>query len=109
LGRWNGCGEREGWGIGLGAALLPGFALIGGGMLFLHMHGPHPAAHQIQIHHNVMGTLALAGGLAWFAGEWFHRPLGAVSQSISSNAILKIVWAILVIAIGVQLLFYSET
>jgi len=54
-------------------------------------------------------TLALAGGLAWFAGEWFHRPLGVVSQSISSNAILKIVRAILVIVIGVQLLFYSET
>jgi putative copper resistance protein D len=91
------------------STLLPGLALIGGGMLFLHMHGPHPAGHQIQIHHNVMGTLALAGGLAWFAGEWFHRPLCAVSQSISSNAILKIVWAILVIVIGVQLLFYSET
>ncbi|MEX2492512.1 MAG: hypothetical protein WD425_12195 [Nitrospirales bacterium] len=58
----------------LWSALLPGFALIGGLMLFLHMHGPHPAGHQIQIHHHVMGTMALAGGVAWFAGEWWQWP-----------------------------------
>jgi putative copper resistance protein D len=91
------------------SAFLPGFALIGGGMLFWHMHGPHPAGHQIQIHHTVMGTLALAGGLAWFAGEWVNRPLGSQSHNRPSKSILKIIWAILVIVIGVQLLFYSET
>jgi putative copper resistance protein D len=91
------------------SALLPGFALIGGGMLFLHMHGPHPAGHQIQIHHNVMGTLALAGGLAWFAGEWLHRPTDLKISPVLPKSILKILWALFVVTIGVQLLFYSET
>jgi len=91
------------------SALLPGFALIGGGMLFLHMHGPYPAGHQIQIHHNVMGTLALAGGLTWFAGEWLHRPFDVQTSPAPPKSILKILWAIFVITIGVQLLFYSET
>jgi len=91
------------------SALLPGFALIGGGMLFLHMHGPHPAGHQIQTHHNVMGTLALAGGLAWFGGEWLHQPVDLQASPTLPKSILKILWAILVVIIGVQLLFYSET
>ena len=91
------------------SALLPGFALIGGGMLFLHMHGPHPAGHQIQIHHNVMGTLALAGGLTWFVGEWLHRPFDVQTIPAPPKSNLKILWAIFVIIIGAQLLFYSET
>jgi hypothetical protein len=90
------------------SALLPGFALIGGGMLFLHMHGPHPAGYQIQIQHNGMGTLALAGGLAWFAGEWMHRTFDVQNMPAPPKSILKILWAILVIIIGAQLLFYSE-
>jgi len=93
------------------SALLPGFALIGGGMLFLHMHGPHPAAHQIQIHHSVMGTLALAGGIVWFVGEWLHRPVrtGSTLATQESRSILKVFWAIAVLIIGVQLFLYSET
>jgi putative copper resistance protein D len=93
------------------SALLPAFALIGGGMLFLHMHGPHPAAHQIQIHHHVMGALALAGGLAWFAGEWMHQSVPSVSSlhEQKSLPIFKIIWSLAVIIIGAQLLFYSET
>ncbi len=90
-------------------ALLPGFALVGGGMLFLHMHGPHPAGHQIQIHHNIMGTLALAGGLAWFAGEWGQVSRNGSAQDFSSKSTSKIIWAVLVILIGVQLIFYSES
>ena len=91
--------------------LLPGYALIGGGMLFLHMHGPHPAGHQIQIHHNVMGTLAMAGGLAWFAGEWMHQSVQSLTllHKQKSLPIFKIIWSLAVIIIGVQLLFYSES
>lgn len=90
-------------------SLLPGFALIGGIMLFIHMHGPHPAGHQIQDHHNVMGTLALAGGLAWFAGEFIHRPRLTPQISSQIHSVLKILWALFVITIGIQLLFYSES
>jgi hypothetical protein len=58
-----------------------------------------------------MGSLALAGGLAWFAGEWLHPPVQAASTlpTRESLPILKIIWSLMVIIIGVQLLFYSET
>jgi putative copper resistance protein D len=90
-------------------ALLPGFALVGGLMLFIHMHGPHPAGHHIQVHHHMMGTLALAGGLAWFAGEFIHPPYLSTRTSSQLRFVLKILWALFVITIGVQLLLYSES
>jgi hypothetical protein len=90
-------------------ALLPGFALLGGLMLFIHMHGPHPAGDHIQVHHHIMGTLALAGGLAWFAGEFRHPPHLFTHPSSQPRFLLKILWALFVITIGVQLLLYSES
>ncbi len=98
-------------GVWFWGAWLPGFALIGGSMLFLHMHGPHPAGHQIQSHHNVMGSLALAGSLAWFSGEWMHQSIQSVAsfREPKSRPLLKIIWSLAVIIIGVQLLFYSES
>lgn len=89
--------------------LLPGFALVGGLMLFIHMHGPHPSGPQIQLHHHIMGTLALSGGLAWFAGEFVHQTSSSPATSSQLRFILKILWALFVITIGVQLLFYSES
>lgn len=93
------------------STLLPGFALIGGSMLFLHMHGPHPAAHQIQSHHHVMGSLALVGGLAWFSGEWIPSSVQLMPsrRDKKSRPLLKIIWSLSVIIIGAQLLFYSES
>jgi hypothetical protein len=89
--------------------LLPGFALVGGLMLYAHMHGPHPAGDQIQLHHTVMGTLALAGGLAWFGGELMREPHKSRPTIMHPRFALKVLWSLLIIAIGVQLLFYSET
>ncbi len=90
-------------------SLLPGFALVGGLMLFRHMHGLHPGGHDIQTHHNIMGTLALAGGLAWFAGEFIPRSHVAWQTTSRVKFAFKILWALLVITIGVQLFFYSES
>ena len=90
-------------------SLLPGFALVGGLMLFRHMHGLHPGGHDIQTHHNIMGTLALAGGLAWFAGEFIPRSHAALQMASRVKFAFKILWAFLVITIGVQLFFYSES
>ncbi|HBP88546.1 MAG TPA: hypothetical protein DD706_12695 [Nitrospiraceae bacterium] len=90
-------------------SLLPGFALVGGFMLFRHMHGLHPGGHDIQTHHNIMGTLALAGGLAWFVGEFIPRSQAALQTTSRVKFGCKILWALLVITIGVQLLFYSES
>ncbi|GJL68879.1 MAG: hypothetical protein NPIRA06_15140 [Nitrospirales bacterium] len=90
-------------------SLLPGFALVGGLMLFRHMHGLHPSGHDIQTHHNIMGTLALAGGIAWFAGEFMPRSQAALQTTSRVKFGFKILWALLVITIGMQLLFYSES
>jgi hypothetical protein len=61
------------------------------------------------MHHFVMGTLAIAGGMAWFGGEWLNRSARGSSYGSTSKSALKIIWAVFVIAIGVQLLFYSES
>ncbi|MCA9499639.1 MAG: hypothetical protein KC588_10635 [Nitrospira sp.] len=90
-------------------SLLPGFALIGGLMLFRHMHGLHPGGHDIQAHHNLMGTLALTGGLVWFAGELIPRAQPTLQTSSRFRFVFKILWSLLVIAIGIQLLFYTES
>jgi putative copper resistance protein D len=78
---------------------LPVFALIGGVMLFLHSHGAHPAAHKIAIHHAVMGTTALVAGLCKITAG-IKRQEGRSPWGIA--------WAVLVLLIGVELLFYTE-
>ncbi|WNM63088.1 hypothetical protein [Candidatus Nitrospira neomarina] len=90
-------------------SLLPVFALVGGLMLFRHMHGLHPGGHDIQTHHNIMGTLALAGGLAWFTGELLPRTQISSSISFPLGSLLKILWSIFILIIGIQLIFYSES
>lgn len=94
-------GRLDHWAWG---APLPGFAIIGGLMLFMHMHGPHPSAHTIAIHHSVMGVMAIAGGLCKFVSEYgktgAHLPV--------APAHLAVAWAGLTLLIGGQLLIYSE-
>lgn len=82
------------WGVPLSA-----LALIGGAMLFLHSHGTHPSAHQIAIHHAVMGTTACVAGLCKImAGAKLHE--GPSPWALA--------WAALVLLIGVELLVYRE-
>lgn len=75
---------------------LPVAAILAGLMLFLHSHGAHPAAHKIAIHHTIMGTMAITAGSCKLVSE------------IPDRARWGLVWACLVLLIGVQLLFYSE-
>lgn len=89
--------------------ILPGFAVVSGLMLFVHMHGPHPNALHIQTHHHVIGSLATAGGLAWFAGEWRQWPHRFRQAVLHPSSMMKILWALCVFIIGVQLLLYSES
>lgn len=89
--------------------ILPGFAVVSGLMLFVHMHGTHPNIVHIQAHHHVIGSLATAGGLAWFAGEWRQWPHRFRQAVPHPSSIMKILWALCVFIIGVQLLMYSES
>lgn len=84
------------------ATPLPLFAIIGGIMLFWHSHGVHPAAHKITIHHAVMGTLAMTAGSSKLMSSWKGQ------GDLQSRSYWEIVWAGLILVIGVQLLFYSE-
>jgi hypothetical protein len=84
------------------ATPLPLMAIIGGIMLFSHSHGVHPSAHKIAMHHAVMGTIAITAGSSKLFFDW-HRP----STGPGSNR-WEWLWAGLILAIGAQLLIYSE-
>ncbi len=81
---------------------LPIFAVLGGLMLFAHSHGDHPAADKIALHHVLMGTMAITAGSSKLISGWRQRQLA------TERSYWELVWASLVLVIGVQLLFYSE-
>ena len=81
---------------------LPVFAVVGGLMLFAHSHGDHPAAHKITLHHLIMGVMAITAGSSKLISGWRQRQLA------TERSYWEIIWAGLVLAIGLQLLFYSE-
>lgn len=83
-------------------APLPSFAIIGGLMLFGHSHGIHPSADKIALDHMVMGTMSVTAGTCKILSDWFHSPShGRFSR-------WEILWAGLILLIGMQLLIYSE-
>ena len=81
---------------------LPMFAVVGGLMLFAHSHGDHPAADKIALHHVLMGTMAITAGSSKLISGWRQRELA------TERSYWELIWASLVLVIGVQLLFYSE-
>jgi hypothetical protein len=81
---------------------LPLLATIGGVILFGHSHGAHPSTQKIEIHHATVGTLAIAAGSAKFLSSWFG------SASTAPRVTWEWIWAGLVLALGIQLLWYSE-
>ncbi|MEK7235963.1 MAG: hypothetical protein AAB242_05040 [Nitrospirota bacterium] len=87
---------------GLWSAPLPLFAIIGGLMLFGHSHGLHPSAHKIAMGHALMGTIAVTAGSSKLLSDWFRSP----SHERSSK--WELLWAGLILLIGMQLLLYSE-
>ena len=83
-------------------APLPLFAIIGGLMLFAHSHGEHPSAHKIAMDHAIMGTMAVTAGLSKLLSNWFRSPSHAQSSK------WELLWPVLILLIGMQLLLYSE-
>jgi putative copper resistance protein D len=81
---------------------LPLFAIVGGLMLFSHAHGDHPAAYKIALHHAIMGTMAITAGSTKLLSGWRGR------QLVEERSYWELVWAGLVLVIGLQLLIYSE-
>lgn len=95
--------RRSGWmGHAVWTTPLPLMAILGGLMLFGHSHGDHPSAHKIAMHHAVMGTMAITAGSSKLLSDWF----GNTPRVIPSR--WEVLWAGLILLIGVELLFYSE-
>jgi putative copper resistance protein D len=84
------------------ATPLPVFAVIGGLLLFGHSHGVHPSAHKIAMDHALMGTMAVTAGSSKLLSDWFR------SQSHARASKWELLWAGLIVLIGIQLLMYSE-
>ncbi|MET0516266.1 MAG: hypothetical protein ABW047_13190 [Nitrospiraceae bacterium] len=92
------------------AVPLPLFAVLGGLMLFGHMHGTHPSAHRIQTHHTIMGLFAMTAGSSKFVSSWLR---GSRSTNVPQSDAMTIprwdvAWSVLILAIAIQLLIYSE-
>jgi len=83
-------------------APLPLFAIIGGLMLFGHSHGFHPAADKIALDHAIMGSMAVTAGSSKLLSDWFRSP------SHGSAPRWEILWAGLILLIGMQLMIYAE-
>ncbi len=81
---------------------LPLFAIVGGLMLFSHAHGDHPGAQKIALHHALMGTMAITAGSSKLVSGWRARQLA------TERSYWELLWASLVLIIGLQLLIYSE-
>jgi putative copper resistance protein D len=83
-------------------APLPLMAIVGGLMLFGHSHGIHPSAHRIAMHHALMGTMAVTAGSSKLLSGWFCQP------SARTAGRWELLWAGLILLIGMELLIYSE-
>lgn len=81
---------------------LPLFAIVGGLMLFSHSHGDHPGAHKITLHHLAMGVMAITAGSSKLVSGWRTR------SAVTERSYWELLWASLVVIIGLQLLIYSE-
>ena len=84
------------------ATPLPLFAIIGGLMLFGHSHAVHPSAEKIAMGHAIMGTMAVAAGSSKLLSNWSRSPWLAQASKWG------LLWAGLIMLIGIQLLLYSE-
>jgi putative copper resistance protein D len=84
------------------ATPLPAFAIIGGLMLFGHSHGGHPLAGKIAMDHAIMGTMAVTAGSSKLLSDWVRFPSHALFSKWG------LLWAGLIMLIGIQLLLYSE-
>ncbi len=81
---------------------LPLFAIVGGLMLFSHSHGDHPGAYKIALHHAIMGTMAITAGSSKLLSGWRGGEL------MRERSYWELMWASLVLLIGLQLLIYTE-
>jgi putative copper resistance protein D len=84
------------------AVPLPFYALSGGLLLFIHSHGDHPGAQTIELHHAIMGALAVSAGVTKSVAGWVTSSTGGSVRG------WNLAWVGLIFLIGFQLLVYFE-
>jgi putative copper resistance protein D len=94
---------RVGWGTHpMWALPLPFYAVSGGLLLFVHSHGNHPGAETIELHHAIMGALAVSAGATKSVAGWL------TSASSDPARGWNLAWVGFIFLIGLQLLVYFE-
>ena len=83
---------------------LPLFAILGGSMLYAHMHNVVTDVRVIEMHHRLMGAAAILAGAVKLVPASGLPGLGEPSKHSSWET----AWAMLVVLIGVELLLYFE-
>jgi hypothetical protein len=81
---------------------LPLFAIAGGALLLPHMHHVLTDARVIELHHRIMGATAILAGSAKLLPDLLR------SSSAQERARWELVWAALLLLIGIELLLYIE-
>jgi putative copper resistance protein D len=84
------------------AVPLPFYAVSGGLLLFVHSHGVHPEVRAIDLHHAIMGTLAVSAGATKSIAGW------VTGSSSDAARGWNVAWVGLIFLIGIQLLLYFE-
>jgi hypothetical protein len=84
------------------AAPLIFSTLIAGLLLFIHSHGDHPATAKIELHHALLGSVAVGAAVFKAMASWMP---GATRQFVKWA---NVGWAGSVILFGLLLLVYSE-
>ncbi len=78
------------------------YVVIGGATLFVHSHGTHQVVHTIELHHAILGAIAVSGGVSKSVASWV--------TSLSNRSVRRweLVWVGHIFLIGAQLLLFFE-
>jgi len=76
--------------------------MIGGLLLFVHSHGVHPAVQTVEFHHALLGSMGVGAALTQAVA------IGMANSSSRSVRGWELVWAGLILLMGLQLLVYFE-
>jgi hypothetical protein len=93
--------ENPGWRVP-----LPLCSIIGGQLLFLHVHHVHTGMEVILIHHRIMGTTAILAGCCKLVPDGLET--SRETAGMPGRPAWDLVWSILLLQVGLELLLYFE-
>jgi hypothetical protein len=82
---------------------LPLFAIIGGVLLFLHVHHVHTGMEVIKLHHRIMGATAILAGCCKLVPD-----VSRTAESVMKRPAWDLAWSVLLFLVGLELMLYFE-